>query len=36
MTAMRFDLPTPDNETQPFWDATPRRQAPHQALQRVR
>ena len=21
MTAMRFDLPTPDNETQPFWDA---------------
>ena len=22
MTAMRFDLPTPDNETQPFWDGT--------------
>jgi uncharacterized OB-fold protein len=21
MTAMRFDLPQPDNETQPFWDA---------------
>jgi uncharacterized OB-fold protein len=21
MTAMRFDLPTPDNETQAFWDA---------------
>ena len=22
MTAMRFDLPQPDLETQPFWDAT--------------
>ena len=22
MTVMRFDLPTPDNETQPFWDGT--------------
>ena len=22
MTEMRFDLPTPDLETQPFWDAT--------------
>jgi uncharacterized OB-fold protein len=22
MTSMRFDLPTPDNETKPFWDAT--------------
>ena len=22
MTALRFDLPAPDHETQPFWDAT--------------
>ena len=34
--AMRFDLPTPDLETQPFWDGCQGGRVPHPALQRVR
>ena len=36
MAAMRFDLPTPDIETQPFWDGCQRGPLPRAPLQRVR